>query len=215
MLDVGGFNLSDHRADEIIRTRTANGEYSVKWGYQMQFQGSIESNFWTVIWQVWAPSRYKIFTWFMLQNQVWPMGWLLLQEWLNQYFCPLYFCSLETIFHLLIECPFTRIMWVRISDWVSLSCLHPQNWKHDSEVTSWFNELPSATSSTKSKGAKSLIILVCFGCVVRAKCKDLRWIRKGGMTFGVSDSERSTQIGKGRNQDACRFSPDADEWVVP
>jgi hypothetical protein len=30
MLDVGGFNLSDHRADEIIRTRTANGEYSVK-----------------------------------------------------------------------------------------------------------------------------------------------------------------------------------------
>jgi hypothetical protein len=71
--------------------------------------------------------------------------------------------NLETVAHLLMECPFTRAIWACISDWAwaSLPCLHPQNWKADWRVVEWFNELLCALPPPKSKGAKSLIILVC------------------------------------------------------
>jgi hypothetical protein len=37
----------------------------------------IESNFPVEVWNVWAPSRYKLFLWLMLQNQVWTANRLL------------------------------------------------------------------------------------------------------------------------------------------
>jgi hypothetical protein len=162
VIDAISFDPTDPRPDEIIWTRTASGEYTASSAYHMQFQGSVESNFKTLIWQVWAPSRCKFFVWLMLQNRVWRADRLLLHQWPNEYFCPLRVRGLETITQLLRECPLMQSIWARISGWVSLPRLHPQQWNDDSVLATWYGDLSGALPAPKAKGVKSLIILVCW-----------------------------------------------------
>jgi hypothetical protein len=89
VIDAAGFDPTNQRQDEIIWTRSASDEYSARSAYQMQFQGSITTNFDSLIWRIWAPSWCKFFTWLMIQNRVWTADRLLLREWPNEYFCPL------------------------------------------------------------------------------------------------------------------------------
>jgi hypothetical protein len=79
MVDAAQVNPSDPADDEIIWTRSADGNYSAKSAYSMQFDGSVESSFPTKIWQVWAPSRCKFFVWLMLQKRIWTADRLLVR----------------------------------------------------------------------------------------------------------------------------------------
>lgn len=49
VVDEAGFDPTNQRPDEIVWSRTTNGEYTTSSAYQMQFQGSAESNFKTLI----------------------------------------------------------------------------------------------------------------------------------------------------------------------
>jgi hypothetical protein len=120
MVDDAGLDLDDNWADEIVWTKTANGEYSARSAYQLQFQGSVTSDFQSLIWKVWAPSRCGFFIWLILQNRVWTEDRLMQRQWPNDYFCQLCFRNLETIAHLMMECPYTRPVWSSISDRTSL-----------------------------------------------------------------------------------------------
>jgi hypothetical protein len=66
LIDEVGSDPADQQPNKIIWTRMANGEYSARSAYLMQFQGSVETNFRNLIWQVWAPSRVLFFVWLML-----------------------------------------------------------------------------------------------------------------------------------------------------
>jgi hypothetical protein len=61
VIDEISFDSADQRADEIVWTRTASGQYSARSAYLMQFQGSLESDFENLIWQVWVSSRCTFF----------------------------------------------------------------------------------------------------------------------------------------------------------
>jgi hypothetical protein len=61
-------NQADQREDDIVWTWTANGVYSAKSAYNIQFNGAMDSEFPMVVWQVWAPSHCKFFIWMLLQN---------------------------------------------------------------------------------------------------------------------------------------------------
>jgi hypothetical protein len=161
LIDEFNFNHNDTEEDDITWTRTASGKYSTKLAYNMHFDGSLESSFLTVIWQVWAPSKCKVFTWLMIQGRICTEDRLLLRQWANEYFCPLCRRNLETVTHLFIECLVSRRVWSQISFWVSMLTLSPQQWKPDALLSSWFSDL-SAVSSRRSKGVRSLVILVCW-----------------------------------------------------
>jgi hypothetical protein len=91
----------------------------------------------------------------MLQHRVWTVDRLLLRQWPNEYFCPFCLRNLETVTHLLMEFMFTFSVWLRISEWVSLSRLHSRNWNTNMMVASWFGDLSGALLQAKSKGVKS------------------------------------------------------------
>jgi hypothetical protein len=124
VVDDAGLDLDDNRADEIVWTKTTNGEYSARSAYQLQFQGSVISDFQSLTWKVWAPSRFRFFIWLILQNQVWTADRLMQCQWSNDYFCQHCIRNLETITYLMMECPYTRSVWSSISDRTSLPRLH-------------------------------------------------------------------------------------------
>jgi hypothetical protein len=160
LIAASPFDRTDQEEDYIVWTRSANGVYSAKSAYNIQFDGGFESVFPSTIWQVWAPSRCKFFIWLLLQNRVWTVDRLLLCEWPNQYSCPLCFHNLETVDHLMQECPLACQVWIDISLWSHSPSFNPLNWKSELGLASWFNGL--SRNAANVKGLKSLIILVCW-----------------------------------------------------
>jgi hypothetical protein len=78
LLDEFDFNPNDTEEDEITWMRTVSANYMAKSAYNMQFDGSLESSFPTDIWQVWGPSKCKVFIWLMIQGRIWTVDRLLL-----------------------------------------------------------------------------------------------------------------------------------------
>jgi hypothetical protein len=72
---------------------------SAKKAYEMQFDDSLESSFLAQVWNVWKPSRYKVFIWLLLQGRIWTADRLLRQKWKNEYFYPLCIRNMETVLH--------------------------------------------------------------------------------------------------------------------
>jgi hypothetical protein len=162
LVDQPGFNHLEQEDDQIIWTRTANGVYSAKSAYLMQFDGSLESIFPAKVWHVWAPSRCKFFIWLMLQNRIWTTDRLFLRGWPNQYFCPLCRRNLETVHHLFKECSVSQQVWTEIGIWIAIPSFHLHGWDPNQEVSEWFSGLSGSFISIRSKGVRSLIILVCW-----------------------------------------------------
>jgi hypothetical protein len=162
MVEAAQFDPADTGDDQITWTRSADGNYSAKSAYLMQFDGGVESSLPATVWHVWALIRCKVFLWFMRQNRVWTADRLLAWEWLNEYFCPLRCRNLETFEHLILECPFSRSVWTEVSLWASLPSFDPLHWTPSWGVADWFHKVAGAAGSAKYKGARSLAVLICW-----------------------------------------------------
>jgi hypothetical protein len=55
-----------------------------------------------------------------------------------------------------------RQVWIEVSNWTAVSCLHPQHLNPGWGVPVWFAEVAGQTSSAREKGIQSLLILVCW-----------------------------------------------------
>jgi hypothetical protein len=67
MVEVAHFDPSDTGDDQITWTQSADGNYSAKSTYLMQFDGGFESSLPATVWYVWAPTWCKFFVWLMLR----------------------------------------------------------------------------------------------------------------------------------------------------
>jgi hypothetical protein len=61
LVDAAAFNNQDKNDDEIVWTRSADGSYSARSTYRIQFDGSSESIFPASVWKQWVPSKCKFF----------------------------------------------------------------------------------------------------------------------------------------------------------
>ena len=150
---------TNNQHDEIIWTRTASGEYSACSAYKMQFDGGLGSWFPA---KVWAPARCKTFLWLLLEDRVWTAARLQRRHWPNQYLCPLCRRNLETAFHLFAECPFSHHVWDAIGDWLQLANFKTTLRTDTDDIAKWFESLTDSSRTARSKGTRSLAILVCW-----------------------------------------------------
>lgn len=110
-------NLFSLEEDQITWTRTTSGIYYAKSAYDIQLDGIIDSACAPLTWKPWAPSKCKFFIWLLLQNRIWTADRLLQRGWPNEYFCPLCVRNLETVNHLITECPYSRALWTKVASW--------------------------------------------------------------------------------------------------
>jgi hypothetical protein len=82
-------HLDDQVEDSISWNLTANGQYSAKSAYEVQFLGSTLSIMHKTVWKVWATPKEKFFAWLFLQNRIWTADRLQKRGWPNCGVCPL------------------------------------------------------------------------------------------------------------------------------
>jgi hypothetical protein len=114
-------------ADEITWRWTANGEYTTKSAYRIQFQGHLKSINIRPIWKAKTEPKCKIFAWILLHRKI------LTSNNLEKWGCPndplrrLRYTASETPTHLCKDCPYTRQVWSQLVTWFDLNNLPPSS----------------------------------------------------------------------------------------
>ncbi|KAE8820564.1 hypothetical protein D1007_01308 [Hordeum vulgare] len=148
--------------DSITWKLASDGVYSARSAYQMLFSGQVKSQFPEFIWKVKAPLKCKFFVWTVVQHRIATSDHLLLRGIVNEYFCPLCHRNLETVDHLLRECPWSVILWDSIASRARFPSFKPSTWKAGSSRTDWLIHLSDIMSVCARRSARALSLLVCW-----------------------------------------------------
>jgi hypothetical protein len=159
----------------------------------MQFDDSLESSYLAQVWNVWAPSCYKVFIWLLLQGRIWTADCLLRRKWKNEYFYPLCIRNMETVLHLFVECPVAHQIWLEISNWTLFPTLHPQSWDFRNGVADWYNGLALMSRARGSNRARSLIMIVCWTI----------WCKRNGRIFEGKEKRILRLVTEIRKRHCC------------
>lgn len=89
----------------------ANSVYSATSAYAAQFYGLIENPQLRRAWDVKAEGKLKFFPWLILQNRVWTADRLAARGWPHDDICSLCDQEMESVNHLLLQCPFAKEVW--------------------------------------------------------------------------------------------------------
>lgn len=113
--------------DVIVWRWTANGCYSAKSAYEVQFEGSYCSFNCKAIWKTRAEGKHRVFAWLLIQQRVLTADRLLARNWPWSPTCPLCDQLPETAEHLCLHCVFARELWFRLRDWTNGLVSIPQD----------------------------------------------------------------------------------------
>jgi hypothetical protein len=187
--------LQNNTADSIRWILTADGSYSSKSAYALQFDGRILSPIDKEVWKSWAPPNQKFFAWLLWQNRLWCADRLQHRGWPNEYFCPLCRRNLETAAHLFVECPKTQELWALIAQWRNCNGFNIALSAKAQTLGCFRSAMIDATPKQHRKATSSLFILVQWSI----------W------------KERNNRIFKGKEtaipQLACFIKDAAQEWA--
>ena len=87
--------LDESREDSIVWRWTADGEYTTKSAYRIQFQGTFSKLKLTLVWRAKAESKCRFFAWTLLHKKILPSNNLIKRHWPNDPICKL--CSNELV----------------------------------------------------------------------------------------------------------------------
>jgi mannosylglycoprotein endo-beta-mannosidase len=154
--------LDESRVDSIQWRFEESGEYSSKSAYLMQFEGAISSDFCSSIWRSWAPGKCKFFMWTATLDRILTADALQRRGWENNYFCQLCFRNLETPWHLITECTWSRKVWSALATMSNSPSLLPSNWNQATTLSDWIQICRMNSPTEKRKGVHSLLLLATW-----------------------------------------------------
>ena len=137
--------------DSITWRWNADGTYTTKSAYNAQFVGSYSNFNGASIWQAEAEGKHKFFAWLLVQCKVLTADKLMARQWPSNPVCVLRNQEQETAAHLILLCPFARLVWERIQAWAGQLVQVPNG---SLEIVDWWQKelahLPKKTRRTKA-----------------------------------------------------------------
>jgi hypothetical protein len=155
LLDV---HLDEGIENTIAWKLTANGEYSAKSAYVVQFIGSTTSIMHKTVWKVWATPKAKFFAWLLMQNRVWTADRLQKRGWPNCGLCPLCKQVTESACHLFVNFRYTIRLWSHIRVWIGNPNIQPNLWAGQTLEHWWTTMTGGATSNRKVVASLTLLV---------------------------------------------------------
>ena len=89
----------------------ADGCYSVKSAYDIQFAGAIKSHVSSAIWRARTEPKCRFLAWLVMHNKTLTADNLAKKNWPHNQTCLLCYCAEETAGHLFSQCNFTKAVW--------------------------------------------------------------------------------------------------------
>jgi hypothetical protein len=111
---IGQMQLQEDRDDSIRWRWTADGEYTAKSAYNIQFQGTFSK-------LKLLPVRF--FAWTLLHKKILTTNNLIKRNWPNDPICKLCGTDSETTTHLCKDCVFSKQVWSDLKQWLGLTAI--------------------------------------------------------------------------------------------
>lgn len=153
-------NLQDivlsQEPDKFRWSWTSDGNYSSQSAYNMLHLDRTHLHDADRIWETWAPLRVKIFVWLATLDRVWTTDWRRRHHLEAHDSC--WFCDQEseTCNHMLVTCPFARMIWWEVIRWAKCRC----NFAAPGTMQDWWQDLQAQQETARRRGFNSLFMLV-------------------------------------------------------
>lgn len=196
--------IIESQEDTISWILTADGKYTAKSAYSVQFEGKTKCVAEVQTWKTKAPPRCKFFIWLVLQDRIWTAARLQRRGWPNEFFCQLCIRNLETTRHLFCECHLTRKVWEEVANWIQVASLILANWNNSSTMGDWFTDMVAAADpSILRPGLQSMVTLTIWeiwrernNLVFRKETRTVRQIM-----YSIQDEARTWRFAGNRDLD--------------
>jgi hypothetical protein len=167
-------------SDKFRWRRTANGALQRKLGIPMLIPGSIQAGFANLLWKSWAPLKEKIFTWLALRNR-WTGNRLSRRRLPGPARCLLGDQRIETLDHLMVQCPLARSLWFSILGEVGRGQFVPQP---DSKFREWWCSLNACQSKERRMELGTRCIAVCRHL----------WLERNNIIIFFAESKKALRL---------------------
>jgi hypothetical protein len=146
-------------SDRVSWKWTANGEFSSKSAYLIQFQGCISAGFSNFIWKSDAPGKCKIFAWLAMLGRCNTADVLAKKGWPHDASCALCNGPMEDVIHLLATCPFSIQIWHAVLRYCNLRLdLAPS--PTTTSLAQWVEQTTNMITGAERKNWSSLVQLI-------------------------------------------------------
>jgi hypothetical protein len=146
--------------DEFRWRWTADGNYSAKSAYSIQFQGSFCTFNSMALWTTNAEGKHRLFAWLLVQNRILTADRLLARNWPCNPICILCDQDLETADHLCLHCVYAREVWQRVSVWSDGLFTVPVP---NVSVETWWNSSVQGRPPHQWRKAAAFLIYTAWG----------------------------------------------------
>jgi mannosylglycoprotein endo-beta-mannosidase len=184
--------LNANAPNAFVWKLTASGEFSTKSTYQACFAGRTALPAASLVWASFAPLKHKFFGWLALRGRCWTADRLRRRGLPNQRRCPLCAIRDENLSHLLLQCHYSRTVWLRVLRSVGLQRLLPSA---ASELGVWWPASTAKVATSQRRQANSLILLVLRGI----------WLERNSRVFDNHACDAATL--------SSRLGADWHEWL--
>jgi hypothetical protein len=138
--------------DRVTWRFNANGLYSTKPAYKVQFIGSHADHEWSKIWQS------KV--WLLLQNMLWTADRIIRHGGQMNDICQLCRSQPETTMYMLAPCSFTRQIWGQIANWIGITLLPPPQQTPYRRLKEWWRSSLQTRTNAISEAEQKFIYTI-------------------------------------------------------
>jgi hypothetical protein len=170
-------------ADQVTWKGTESGVYTAKSTYNLLCQGRTLDGNHKQIWKTFAPLKCKIFIWLALKRRLWTAD-RRFRHGLAANTEPCYTClqAEDTVDHILVHCPHSRVVWHGCLREFGLGSLTPQ---YEESIRAWWDKARGRVRKQDRKRFDTLVILASWTL----------WKQRNARVFGNTSAQRnSTQI---------------------
>lgn len=154
---VQGISLTDS-ADSIIWRWTAQGEYTAKSAYELQFKGTYCSFAAQYVWKAQVEGKHRFFAWLLLQSKILTADRLLARNWPCNPICPLCLGHLESALHICLLCPFADQVWQSVHAWTHGLAPLPSI----DDLQDWWRVSVQSAPKEKRRAVAAVLIYTCW-----------------------------------------------------
>jgi hypothetical protein len=148
----------EQEADKFIWKGAASGTYNAKDTYDMLCHGSVLDGSHEQVWRSKAPLKHKIFAWLALRNRLWTAE-RRFKHGLQAQRSARFTCLQEedTVDHIIIQCPYSRMVWFRCLQVAGLQIDQPQM---DNTFEEWWSRTRRIIHGRDRRRFDAFVILI-------------------------------------------------------
>jgi hypothetical protein len=159
---IQAIHLQEGVRDSITWRWTADGCYSTRTAYRIQFKGAYSRFNTELIWKADAENKCKVFMWILVQEKILTADNLQKRGWPHHEHCVLCNGPLETCLHLSFHCAFTKAVWNQVFTWEGFDTGLLQCVDEPSYFRTWWEETAPKIDKEQRRRFNGMVVYTCW-----------------------------------------------------